>query len=44
MKLVVINPNTTTAMTDLIERGARAAAGPGADIIAITENSSCGTA
>lgn len=34
MKILVINPNTTTSMTDKIAACARAAAGPGVDIVA----------
>jgi len=36
MHIVVVNPNTTRAMTDLIEAGARAVAGPGTRIDAVT--------
>ncbi|WP_040795598.1 aspartate/glutamate racemase family protein [Nocardia higoensis] len=36
MRIVVVNPNTTRAMTDLIEAGARAVAGPGTRVDAVT--------
>lgn len=34
MKLRVINPNTTQAMTDTIAQAARRVAGPGTEIVA----------
>lgn len=36
MKLLLINPNTTAAMTDLMARVARQAAAPGTEITAVT--------
>jgi len=36
MKLLIINPNTTQAVTDTIEKAARAAASPGTEIIMAT--------
>ncbi len=35
MKILVINPNTTTSMTDKIRETARAVAAPGTEIVAI---------
>ena len=39
MKIKVINPNTTTTMTDLIAASAREIAAPGTEIIALTSKS-----
>ena len=39
MKIKVINPNTTSSMTDAIARAARAVAAPGTEIIAVTSRS-----
>jgi allantoin racemase len=39
MKIKVVNPNTTSSMTDAIERAARAVAAPGTEIIAATSKS-----
>ncbi|WP_119388263.1 aspartate/glutamate racemase family protein [Taklimakanibacter lacteus] len=36
MRILVVNPNTTTSMTGTIAAAARAAAGPESDIIAVT--------
>src|SRR5882757_10836153 len=36
MKLLVINPNTTDSMTRTIGASARAAAGPGTEVIAVS--------
>src|SRR5258708_23833880 len=35
MRILVVNPNTTVAMTETIGRAARAAATPGTDIVAV---------
>ena len=35
MKLLLINPNTTQAMTDAIAQAARAVAAPGTEIVAV---------
>ena len=35
MKLLLINPNTTQAMTDAIAEAARAVASPGTEIVAV---------
>jgi allantoin racemase len=39
MKIKVINPNTTSSMTDVIAQAARAVAAPGTEIIAATSTS-----
>lgn len=39
MIIKVVNPNTTASMTRMIEKAARAAAGPGADVVAATSGS-----
>ncbi|MFI4998000.1 MAG: aspartate/glutamate racemase family protein, partial [Hyphomicrobiales bacterium] len=36
MKILVVNPNTTAAMTATITAAARAAAAPGTEIVAVT--------
>ena len=41
MKLLLINPNTTAAITDLVARHARAAALPGVEITAVTGRFGC---
>lgn len=35
MRLLVINPNSTVSMTEKIGAAARAAAGPGTEIVAV---------
>ena len=35
MRILVVNPNTTVAMTETIGRAARAAATPGTEIVAV---------
>lgn len=39
MKILVVNPNTTASMTEKIAAGARAAAAPGTEIIAVNPGS-----
>lgn len=36
MRILVVNPNTTASMTEMIARAARGAAGPGTEIVAAT--------
>lgn len=38
MRICIINPNTTSAMTDLMAEVARSAAGPDTDIVAVTSS------
>jgi len=36
MRVVIVNPNTTQAVTDLLVREARAVAAPGIEVLGIT--------